>query len=81
MNENIRDALVKSGMPNEDIMDIFNDVTQLGYMNNFAEHIVRDCANKLDTLDDSIALYSLNDGRAVTKSEWLLRQFGIRNAR
>lgn len=43
INEKIQEALVRSGMPNEDLMDIFEDNTKCGYMRNFAELIVQEC--------------------------------------
>ena len=42
MNEKIRDLIVKSGIPNEDICELFSDTTKVQYIDNFVELLLND---------------------------------------
>ena len=43
----------------------------------FAELIVRECIRKYQELDDAVVVYSLGEGKEVTKEQLILRHFGI----
>jgi hypothetical protein len=46
MNERIKNFLVVCGMPNEQIMEILEDRAQAKYIQNFAELLIKECANQ-----------------------------------
>jgi len=43
----------------------------------FAELIVRECIRKYQELDDAVVVYSLGEGKEVTKEQLILRHFGF----
>ena len=48
------------------------------WIQSFATLIVRECIRKYQELDDAVAVYSLGEGKEVTKEQLILRHFGIK---
>ncbi len=46
-------------------------------LQKFAELIVRECIRKYQELDDAVVVYSLGEGKEVTKEQLILRHFGF----
>lgn len=65
MNERIRPLLNVCGMPNEQLMEIYNDQNQTFYMEQFALLIVKECctvADKTQLVDRQLAVsYALKE--------------------
>jgi hypothetical protein len=78
MNEKIRE-LIKQATTEEHGVIQPRQISTVYHFDKekFAELIVRECAQKINTLDDALVIYSTKDGKAITKEEWLLKQFGI----
>jgi hypothetical protein len=49
MNERIKNFLVVCGMPNEQIFAILEDRKQTRYIQNFAELIIKECLDEIES--------------------------------
>lgn len=69
MNEKIKDLLVKSGIPNEDLYEIFEGgsaSTNLFYLENFSKLIVKNC---VEICENSCIPFDVDVWRESTKKE------------
>lgn len=48
MNENIKNLFNICGMPNEDIMELFEDKNKTFYMEKFANLIIQECIKRIE---------------------------------
>ena len=52
MNEKIKNLFNICGMPNEDIMELFEDKNKTFYMEKFAELIIQECMEQCFSEED-----------------------------
>jgi hypothetical protein len=50
MNDKIKNLFNICGMPNEDIMELFEDKNKTFYMEKFAELIIRECIKSVEKM-------------------------------
>lgn len=84
MNERIKSLLNVCGMPNEDLMEIYSDVNKSFYMEQFAELIIKECANIAEE-QGTTAEYSFTTAGAkwfrlgaIKSATMIKRYFGVK---